>query len=78
MHAAVHNVNIDGLDIHSGDIQPGGFGAVTIIADPGDYPYSGNVPGNKEAGMVGALEVQKRTIRPRTRRSPKYSAAGAR
>jgi plastocyanin len=56
--ASVHNFNIDDLDIHSGDIQPGQSGSVTINAHPGDHEYYCSIPGHKEAGMVGTLHVQ--------------------
>ena len=56
--AAVHNFNIDALNIHSGDITPGGKGSVKINAKPGDYTYYCNIPGHKDAGMVGVLHVK--------------------
>ena len=56
--AAVHNFNIDELDIHSGDIPPGQSKEVTITAPVGTYQYYCNVPGHKEAGMTGTLTVQ--------------------
>jgi len=56
--AAVHNFNVDELNIHSGDVQPGQTGSVTINAAPGDYQYYCSIPGHKEAGMVGTLHVQ--------------------
>lgn len=54
----VHNFNIDALNIHSGDIQPGATGMVTINAKAGDYEYYCNIPGHKAAGMVGVLHVK--------------------
>jgi uncharacterized cupredoxin-like copper-binding protein len=56
--AAVHNFNIDQLNVHSGDIQPGQTGTVTVNAPAGDYQYYCAIPGHKEAGMVGTLHVQ--------------------
>lgn len=56
--AAVHNFNIDALNVHSGDYQPGQTGTVTINAPAGTYQYYCNIPGHKEAGMVGTLTVQ--------------------
>ncbi|HEY7031058.1 MAG TPA: cupredoxin domain-containing protein [Thermomicrobiales bacterium] len=56
--ASIHNFNIDQLNVHSGDIQPGQTGSVTINAPAGDYQYYCAVPGHKEAGMVGTLHVQ--------------------
>jgi uncharacterized cupredoxin-like copper-binding protein len=56
--AAVHNFNIDELNIHSGDVPPGQSSEVTITAPAGTYQYYCNVPGHKEAGMTGTLTVQ--------------------
>jgi nitrite reductase (NO-forming) len=56
--ATAHDFNIDELNIHSGEIAPGQTGSVTINAAPGDYQYYCNIPGHKEAGMVGTLHVQ--------------------
>jgi plastocyanin len=56
--ATAHNFNIDQLNVHSGDIQPGQTGSVTITAPAGDYQYYCNIPGHKEAGMIGTLHVQ--------------------
>jgi uncharacterized cupredoxin-like copper-binding protein len=55
---AVHNFNIDELDIHSGDAQGGQTVSVTINAAPGEYEFYCNVPGHKESGMVGTLIVE--------------------
>jgi uncharacterized cupredoxin-like copper-binding protein/mono/diheme cytochrome c family protein len=52
--AAPHNFSIDELDI-SVDIAPGETKEVTITAPEGEYVYYCNVPGHKEAGMVGTL-----------------------
>jgi probable HAF family extracellular repeat protein len=54
--AAPHNFSIDALDI-SVDIAPGETEEVTFTAPEGEYEYYCNVPGHKEAGMVGALIV---------------------
>jgi uncharacterized cupredoxin-like copper-binding protein len=56
--AAVHNFNVDELNVHSGDYQPGQTGTVTINAQPGTYQYYCAIPGHKEAGMVGTITVQ--------------------
>jgi len=53
--ASVHNFNIDPLDVHSGDIPGGDAGEVTITAPAGAYEYYCNIPGHREAGMVGEL-----------------------
>jgi uncharacterized cupredoxin-like copper-binding protein/mono/diheme cytochrome c family protein len=52
--ASPHNFSIDALDI-SVDIAPGETKEVTITAPEGEYQYYCNVPGHKEAGMVGTL-----------------------
>jgi uncharacterized cupredoxin-like copper-binding protein/mono/diheme cytochrome c family protein len=52
--AAPHNFSIDALDI-SVDIAPGETKEVTLTAPEGEYEYYCNVPGHKEAGMVGTL-----------------------
>jgi nitrite reductase (NO-forming) len=56
--AIAHNFNIDELNVHSGDVQPGQTKTVTINAKPGQYQYYCNVPGHRQAGMVGTLTVQ--------------------
>jgi len=53
----MHNFSIDALNI-SVDVQPGQTGSVTINAPAGSYQFYCNVPGHKEAGMVGTLTVQ--------------------
>jgi plastocyanin len=56
--AAAHNFAIDELDI-SVDQAPGGRDYETIINAPaGEYEYYCNVPGHKQAGMVGTLTVE--------------------
>jgi glucose/arabinose dehydrogenase/uncharacterized cupredoxin-like copper-binding protein len=55
--ASVHNFNVDKLNVHSGNVQPGQTGSVTINAPAGDYEYDCDVPGHKEAGMVGTIHV---------------------
>lgn len=51
---SAHNFSIDALDIHV-DIAPGETKEVTIKAPAGTYEFYCNVPGHKEAGMVGTL-----------------------
>lgn len=53
----LYNFSIDALGI-SVDLAPGETKTVTINAPAGTYEYSCNVPGYKEAGMVGTLTVQ--------------------
>jgi glucose/arabinose dehydrogenase/plastocyanin len=55
--AALHNFSIDQLGIDV-DVEPGDTGSVTINAPAGEYQYYCNVPGHKQAGMVGTLTVQ--------------------
>lgn len=54
----VHSFNVDELNIHSGDIQPGGFGTVTIMTQPGDFQFYSAVNGQKEDGMNGNIQVR--------------------
>ncbi len=56
--AALHNFSIDALDINV-DVQPGESVDIVIPAGtaPGAYDFYCNVPGHKEAGMVGTLTV---------------------
>jgi uncharacterized cupredoxin-like copper-binding protein len=55
--AAAHNFSIDALKI-SVDLPPGETKEVVVNAPPGTYEYYCNVPGHKEAGMVGTLTVE--------------------
>ena len=55
--AAPHDFSIDALNI-SVTVNPGETGEVTIDAPAGEYEYYCNIPGHKEAGMVGKLTVQ--------------------
>lgn len=55
--AAPHNFSIDELGI-SVDLAAGETGEVTINAPEGEYEFYCNVPGHKEAGMVGTLVVR--------------------
>jgi uncharacterized cupredoxin-like copper-binding protein len=55
--AAPHNFSIDALKI-SVDLPPGETKSVVVNAPPGTYEYYCDVPGHKEAGMVGTLTVK--------------------
>jgi uncharacterized cupredoxin-like copper-binding protein/mono/diheme cytochrome c family protein len=55
--ATLHNFSIDQLNIKQ-DVQPGETVEITINAPPGTYQYYCDVPGHKEAGMVGTLTVK--------------------
>jgi plastocyanin/mono/diheme cytochrome c family protein len=54
---AAHNFSISELGI-SVDIAPGATGEAVINAPAGEYQYFCNVPGHKDAGMVGTLIVK--------------------
>ncbi len=54
--AAAHNFSIDALDV-SVDMAPGATKEIVVNAQPGEYEYYCNVPGHKEAGMIGKLIV---------------------
>ncbi len=55
--AAVHDFSIDALGI-AVTVNPGETGEVEINAPAGEYEFYCNIPGHKEAGMVGKLTVQ--------------------
>ena len=55
--AAVHNFSIPDQDI-SVDVAPGETKDVVINLPAGEYAFDCNVPGHKEAGMVGTLKVE--------------------
>ncbi|MGI8475895.1 MAG: cupredoxin domain-containing protein [Thermomicrobiales bacterium] len=77
--AGPHNFNIDALNIHSGDYEPGKKGTVTVNAPAGTYEYYCNIPGHKEAGMVGKLIVTADSAggAPSTAATPGSPAAAA-
>jgi plastocyanin/mono/diheme cytochrome c family protein len=56
--AAPHTFDIDDLNIHSGNVDPGTTTTVTINAAPGEYEYYCEIPGHKQQGMVGKLIVK--------------------
>jgi uncharacterized cupredoxin-like copper-binding protein len=55
--AALHNFSVAELGV-SVDIQPGETQTVEINAPAGSYQFYCDVPGHKEAGMVGTLTSQ--------------------
>jgi uncharacterized cupredoxin-like copper-binding protein len=61
--AAPHNFSIDALGIDV-DLAPGAKEQVVINAPAGEYEYYCNVPGHKEAGMVGTLTVSEEAAAP--------------
>ncbi|MDQ3412891.1 MAG: cupredoxin domain-containing protein [Chloroflexota bacterium] len=56
--AALHNFNIDELDIHSTDAVAGETLSVTINAPAGEYEFYCDIPGHQAAGMIGTLTVE--------------------
>jgi uncharacterized cupredoxin-like copper-binding protein len=54
---ALHNFSVDKLKIWL-DVLPGETKQVTVTAPAGDYPIYCDVPGHKQAGMVGLLRVR--------------------
>ncbi|MGD9712591.1 MAG: cupredoxin domain-containing protein, partial [Thermomicrobiales bacterium] len=55
--SAQHNFTIDELDI-SVDLVPGETRTVIINAPAGEYEFYCNIPGHREAGMVGTLTAE--------------------
>lgn len=55
--AAPHNFSIDELGIDV-DQSPGQEQEIEINAPAGEYEYYCNVPGHREAGMIGTLTVE--------------------
>lgn len=55
--AAVHNFAIDALNV-SVTLNPGESGQVIINAPAGTYDFYCDIPGHKDAGMVGKLTVE--------------------
>jgi uncharacterized cupredoxin-like copper-binding protein len=55
---ALHNFTVDGLDI-SQNVLPGETLTVTLTAPAGDYPFSCDIPGHRNAGMVGLLMARR-------------------
>jgi uncharacterized cupredoxin-like copper-binding protein/mono/diheme cytochrome c family protein len=74
--ASPHNFSIDALDV-SVDIAPGETKEVTITAPEGQYEYYCNVPGHKEAGMVGTLISRPMTSADTAATSEENAAADA-
>jgi plastocyanin len=53
---ALHNFSVDTLGV-SVDVVPGETKSVTINAPAGEYEFYCDVPGHKQAGMVGRLYI---------------------
>jgi uncharacterized cupredoxin-like copper-binding protein len=56
--AAPHTFDVPALNIHTGELASGASVTVSISAPPGTYEFYCDVPGHKEAGMVGVLRVE--------------------
>ncbi len=56
--AAPHNFYFDDLDTHSGTLRPGDTETLTVNLPAGTYTFYCNVPGHRQAGMVGTLTVE--------------------
>jgi plastocyanin len=55
--AVPHNIAVDGAEGVSDTIQDGGTAELTVTLPAGSYEYFCDVPGHREAGMVGTLTV---------------------
>ena len=58
-----HNFSIDALGI-SVDLAPGATEEIVVNAPAGEYEFYCNVPGHKQAGMVGTLTVSEEAAAP--------------
>ena len=56
--AVPHNIAVDGAEGVSDTIQDGGTADLTVNLPAGTYEYYCDVPGHREAGMVGTLTVR--------------------
>ena len=55
---APHNFYFDQLDLHSDTLSPGDSETLTLNLPAGTYTFYCNIPGHKQAGMVGTLTVE--------------------
>lgn len=55
--AVPHNIAVDGADGVSDTVQDGGTAELTVDLPAGTYEYYCDVPGHRQAGMVGTLTV---------------------
>jgi len=56
--ALSHNLTIPSLDVHTATVQTGSSDRITFTApESGTYRFWCTVPGHKEAGMVGHVDV---------------------
>jgi len=56
--AAPHNFCIDDLDIHSETLRAGDNDNLTVNLPAGTYTFYCDIPGHRQAGMVGTLTVE--------------------
>ncbi len=56
--AVPHNIAVDGAEGVSDTVQDGGTAELTVTLPAGTYEYYCDVPGHREAGMIGTLTVQ--------------------
>ncbi len=52
-----HDLKIDALKVETGNVAPGSSKSVSADLKAGTYEFYCSIPGHKEAGMVGTLEV---------------------
>ena len=52
-----HNFSIDALDLDV-DLAPGATEVITLTLDAGSYEFFCDIPGHREAGMVGTLVAE--------------------
>src|SRR4029453_17947131 len=69
-----HNFSIDALNV-SVDLPPGETKEIVVNAPAGEYEYYCNVPGHKQAGMVGKLIVSAEAAAPGGAATPAAAAS---
>ncbi len=52
-----HDLKIEALKVETGNVAPGATKSVSADLKPGTYEFYCSIPGHKEAGMVGTLQV---------------------
>lgn len=53
-----HNLTVEGEDLATADIDPGGSEELTVDLPPGDYEFICSIAGHAEQGMTGTLTVE--------------------
>lgn len=56
--AAPHNFYVDDLDVHSRTLRAGDTETLTVNLPAGTYTFYCDIPGHRQAGMVGTLTVE--------------------